>query len=243
MLSKSTAKLIRSLSIKKYRDLEGLFVVEGVKMVNEAIRSGYIIRSIYTQDTSLFPDATLVSQQEMAGISHFKTPSPALAVLEQAKNPESDKPVLQKDRLYLGLDAIRDPGNFGTIIRIADWFGIKTVYASPDSADLYNPKVIQATMGSLFRVKVIYTDLPALLSETDVPIWGALLKGTSIYQADLSPQGIILIGNEAHGLSPALEGYIDHALFIPPYPAHSSGSESLNAAMAAAIICAAFRRP
>ena len=242
MLSKSAGKLIRSLKLKKFRDQEKLFVVEGIKMVQEAIRSDYGIEEIYVQDASLFPDAILVTPQEMAQITHLKTPSPALAVLQHPSNSEPDKHLLKKGELYLGLEAIRDPGNLGTMIRIADWFGIKTVYVSPDSAELYNLKVIQATMGALFRVKVIYTDLTALLAYSNIPLWGALLEGESIYQADLSDNGMILIGNEAHGLSPAIRQRVDHALFIPPYPPHASGSESLNAAMAAAIICAAFRK-
>ena len=241
MLSTSTRKLIRSLSVKKYREQEGLFIVEGVKMVEEAIRSDYTVKAIYAQDASLFPEAVLVSQKEMSGISQLKTPPPALAVLE-AKNEDTDCHLPEKGQLYLGLDSIRDPGNFGSIIRIADWFGIKAIYASPDSVDLYNPKVVQASMGALFRLRIIYTDLGALLTQTDVPVWGTLLEGESIYQTDVSDMGIILIGNEAHGLSPLLRQKMDRALFIPPYPLHASGAESLNAAMAAAIVCATFRR-
>ena len=243
MFSQSTKKLIRSLKLKKYRDQEGLFVVEGVKMVREAIQSGYSIKAIYAQDALLFSSATLITQEEMAQVTHLNTPSPALALLELGKHQKPDSYILEKEVLYLGLDAIRDPGNLGAIIRIADWFGIKKIYASPDSADLYNPKVIQSTMGALFRVSVVYVDLVDLLSQTDVPVWGALLAGESIYEADLSGNGIILIGNEAHGLSPILRQRVDHTLFIPPYPLHASASESLNAATATAIICAAFRRP
>ncbi|MCL1973267.1 MAG: RNA methyltransferase, partial [Bacteroidetes bacterium] len=141
MLPKTVIKQIRSLSLKKIRNQEKLFVVEGVKMVEEALRSEYVIREIYSLDAASFPNATIVTPLEMAQITHFSTPSPALALLEQAQNLESDTPFLERGTLYLGLEAIRDPGNLGTIIRIADWFGIHKIFASTDTAELYNPKV------------------------------------------------------------------------------------------------------
>ena len=235
-------KWLRNLDSKTFREKEGIFVVEGVKMVREAIHSGYEVLAVYTTDVTLFPEATVISEKEMSRITLLNTHSPALAVLERHDFQEDFFLPLEKGCLYLGLDAIRDPGNLGTIIRVADWFGIQEIYASPDCVDRFNQKVIQASMGSIFRIPVVYIDLAKLLDDAKIPVWGTALEGESIYQADLSGNGIILIGNEAHGLSPALRKKINRSLYIPSSPRDGSNPESLNAAVAAAIVCSEFRR-
>ena len=246
MLTKAERRLIRSLKQKKFRDQEGLFVVEGVKMVQEALNSGFCVRSLYTSKESIFLEpiqATLISEQEMSEISHLTTPSPALALVEKIKYDfvfAVDK--ADRSQLYLGLDAIRDPGNLGTIVRIADWFGIKAIFASVDTVDSYNPKVIQASMGAIFRVPMYYVELSKIIKELEIPVWGTALDGKPVYEAQLSSNGIVIIGNEANGISPALRERIDHTLLIPSFPPHSLTSESLNASVAAAIICSEFRR-
>ena len=246
MITKAERKLIRSLRQKKFRDQERLFVVEGVKMVLEALESKERIRGVYVLSEGLFPwltDAKLITTREMAEISQFSTPSPTLALVEQ---PEIDLlqtiSTIDKSLLYLGLDSIKDPGNLGTILRIADWFGIKAIFASVDTVDLYNAKVIQASMGAIFRVPLYYVDLMEIIDTLDIPIWGTALSGSSIYETQLSPNGLIIIGNEANGITPTLLQKIDHKLVIPPFYIDSHGSESLNAAISTAIVCSEFRR-
>jgi TrmH family RNA methyltransferase len=158
-------------------------------------------------------------------------------------------PLLQKGGLYLALDAIRDPGNLGTILRIADWFGIEAVFASKDTVDVFNPKVVQSTMGAIFRVKMHYVDLPALFEKIraiDGKIFGTFLDGKNMYERELDngaeAPSVIVIGNEANGISNEVEALVSDRLYIPPYPQDSPGSESLNAAVATAITVAEFRR-
>ena len=246
MLTKAERKLIRSLKLKKYRDQEGLFVVEGVKMVQEALDSTYRIGAIYVQDKCLFSESCytkLITEKEMSEITHLTTPSPALAIIEKCETDlQQTISGIDKSQLYLGLDAIRDPGNLGTIIRIADWFGIKAIFASTDTVDLYNAKVIQASMGALFRVPVLYVELSEVLDILNIPVWGTSLHGVSIYETQLSNNGVIIIGNESDGISSVLRQKINHMLFIPSYHSDSQTSESLNAAIATAIICSEFRR-
>lgn len=236
-ISNNEIRTIKSLSQKKYRDETSLFVIEGEKMVAEAAASGYeIVRTYRISD---------IGAETMSRISQLSSPSPVLALVRQ---PAQEDVQIGKG-LYLALDSIRDPGNLGTIIRIADWFGVRAVVASPDTVELYNPKVVQATMGAIFRVKVHYCDLQSFA--TDVlgcggAVYGTFLDGENIYTRDLDPgissPSVIVIGNESRGISPDMEKLVSDRLFIPPYPADTRGSESLNAAVATAIVTAEFRR-
>ncbi|MBR5100594.1 MAG: RNA methyltransferase [Bacteroidales bacterium] len=247
MLSKNEIKEIRALGQKKFRDEQGLFVVEGEKLVEEALRSEFeVVRHFRVEE---------IGEETMARISQLTHPSPALAVLRQ---PKPQLPQILPGELVLALDGIRDPGNLGTILRIADWFGIRQVLASEDTVELYNPKVVQATMGAIFRVRVHYCDLVTMLrcpvrpgmteevkpgmTEEAVPVYGTFLEGDSIYETPLTKGGILVMGSEANGISPEVAATITQKLHIPPYPPDAHTSESLNVAVAAAIACAEFRR-
>lgn len=249
MLTKSDIKLIKSLGDKAARKEHGLFVVEGDKMVDELYGAGLIAeRVLVTENASTFTlwgqDCEVVSPKEMERISHLKTPSDALAIV---RIPHT-KPIGPKElsgRLTLALEDIQDPGNLGTIIRVADWFGIRDIVCSPATADCYNPKVVQATMGALFRVNVHYLDLlPALESakKAGIEIYGTFLDGEEIYAASLGDSGIILMGNEGKGISRQAAASVTRRLLIPSYPPGRQGSESLNVATATAITCSEFRR-
>ena len=235
LISKNEIKRIKSLSQKKFRDELGLFAVEGDKMVEEALASEFEVEAVYRTSE--------IGEEAMGRISALSSPSPALAVV---KIPAaSGAPVPDKNELLLALDSLRDPGNVGTIIRLADWFGIKTIMASPDTVDIYNPKVVQATMGAIFRVRFIYCDLPSTLSGfrvAGVPLYGTFLDGENIYGASLSKGGVVVMGSESNGVGPAVASLVDRRLYIPPYPASGTGSESLNVAIATAITCSEFRR-
>jgi len=239
MLSKNEIKDIRALGQKKFRDERGLFVVEGEKLVEEALRSGFEIVGLYrTED---------IGAEAMRRISQLTHPSPALAVVRQPA-PAKAAPTLSPDELVLALDGIRDPGNLGTILRIADWFGIRQVLASEDTVEVFNPKVVQATMGAIFRVRVHYCGLPRVLGcpagsgMTAVPVYGTFLEGDNIYEADLTRGGVLLMGSEANGISPEVAATVTRKLFIPPFPTGAHTSESLNVAVATAIACSEFRR-
>lgn len=239
MLSKNEIKDIRALGQKKFRDERGLFVVEGEKLVEEALRSGFEIVGLYrTED---------IGAEAMSRISQLTHPSPALAVVRQPA-PAIAAPILSPDELVLALDGIRDPGNLGTILRIADWFGIRQVLASEDTVEVFNPKVVQATMGAIFRVRVHYCRLarvlecPAGPGMTAVPVYGTFLEGDDIYEADLTRGGVLLMGSEANGISPEVAATVTRKLFIPPFPTGAHTSESLNVAVATAIACSEFRR-
>lgn len=239
MLSKNDIKEIRALGQKKFRDERGLFVVEGEKLVEEALRSGFEIVGLYrTED---------IGAEAMSRISQLTHPSPALAVVRQPA-PAMAAPILSPDELVLALDGIRDPGNLGTILRIADWFGIRQVLASEDTVEVFNPKVVQATMGAIFRVRVHYCGLPRVLEcpagpgMTEVPVYGTFLEGDNIYEADLTRGGVLLMGSEANGISPEVAATVTRKLFIPPFPPGAHTSESLNVAVATAIACSEFRR-
>lgn len=235
MLSKNEIKLIRSLSQKKFREEHSLFIVEGVKMTEEAFASDFKIVYLCKEDE--------LGKTVMSQISSMATPSSVIAVLEQ-KNNVDKTPLLKKGELYLALDSVRDPGNFGTILRIADWFGINQIIASNDCVDLYNPKVIQASMGAIFRVNVHYGNLENILKEVkgSIDIYGTSLTGNNIYTSKITPGGIIIVGNESVGISNNIAEYVNKKLLIPPYPTLSNRSESLNVAIATAIVCAEFRR-
>lgn len=234
MLSKTQIQFIRSLSQKKGREEHSMFVVEGEKMVDEAIRSGFEIVDIYKRD--------VIGEDIMSRISSLNSPSPVLAVVKMPQGRDIIFP--SNNTLSLALDSVRDPGNLGTIIRVADWFGIEAIYASKDCVDLYNPKVIQSTMGALFRSKIYYVDLFDLLSglDGDIPVYGTFLDGDSIYSGVKKANGVIVMGSESHGISKKIEECVSKKILIPPYPSDSNGSESLNVAIATAIVCSEFRR-
>jgi TrmH family RNA methyltransferase len=245
MLTKQDKKLIRSLAIKKYRDREGLFVVEGEKSVGEFVASGFGVRKVYhTSQYRNFPDRhtdrVQITMSEMQQITNLKTASPVLAIVEiPSTEIHSDVP---RKELVLALDGVQDPGNLGTIIRLADWFGINHVVCSPFTADVYGPKTVQATMGSLTRVKVVYSDLCIFLKslKNDVPVCGAFLNGENIYETTLPSTGVVVMGNEGNGISPQIAASVSKKLFIPPFG--NNPSESLNVAVATAIVCSEFRR-
>lgn len=239
MISKAEIKRIRALASKKQREETGMFVVEGEKMVAEALASGLEVVSVYRTDD--------IGEDVMRQISSLSSPSPALAVVRIPAVPsEADIASVIKARpLALALDSVRDPGNLGTIVRIADWFGIDVIFASEDTVELYNPKTVQATMGAIFRKKVIYCDLPQMLERftaADMPVYGTFLDGEDIYSVDLQPSGLIVMGSESFGIGPQCASRVTHRLLIPPYPRGSVTSESLNVAVATAITCALFRR-
>lgn len=236
-ISKNELRQVRALLQKKNRDETGLFVVEGEKMVSEALASGFEVLSVYRKKE--------IGEEAMARLSSFSSPSPVLAVVRQ---PVPKR--LRPDRgLYLALDGIRDPGNLGTILRIADWFGLDGVVASPDTVELYNPKVVQATMGAIFRIPFHTVDIPGFcrtVLEDGGHVYGTFLQGDNLYGKALetgeSAPVVIVIGNESNGISPDVAACVGDRLFIPPYPADDPGSESLNAAVATAVIVAEFRR-
>lgn len=245
-ISANEIKRVRSLSDKKFRDRYGLFCVEGEKMVDEALRSGFDVETVYRKDE--------IGEEQMGRISSLSSPSPSLAVVRKPQdiNLSSDAALndaLGQSGLYLALDSIRDPGNLGTILRVADWFGIDAVFAAPDTVDVFNPKVVQATMGAIFRVKFHYAEIPALCRaavSAGGNVYGTFLDGSDMYEKQLNPgkdsPSVIVIGNESNGISDEVAGLVSDRLYIPPYPKNDTGSESLNAAVATAITVAEFRR-
>lgn len=245
-ISANEIKRVRSLSDKKFRDRYGLFCVEGEKMVDEALRSGFDVETVYRKDE--------IGEEQMGRISSLSSPSPVLAVVRKPQdiNLSSDTALsgaLGQSGLYLALDSIRDPGNLGTILRVADWFGIDAVFAAPDTVDVFNPKVVQATMGAIFRVKFHYAEIPALCRaavSAGGNVYGTFLDGSDMYEKQLNPgkdsPSVIVIGNESNGISNEVAGLVSDRLYIPPYPKNDTGSESLNAAVATAITVAEFRR-
>ena len=244
LISNNEIKKVKALQQKKFRDETGLFAVEGEKMVEAALRSPFHVEAVYSRDE--------IGEEAMKRISALASPSPVLAVVRKPSDivleDISDLTIPGKG-LFLGLDTIRDPGNLGTILRIADWFGIDAVYAAKDTVDVFNPKVVQATMGAVFRVKMHYVDLPALserILEKGGRIYGTFLDGRNMYSRDLDTgllkPVMIVIGNESEGISDRMASLVSDRLYIPPYPADDPGSESLNAAVATAVTVAEFRR-
>lgn len=240
MLSKSQIKLITSLQLKKYRKEHQAFVVEGVKTVKEFLNSTFELEALYITDETLFDPklkATLVSEQLMKKITSFKSPSPALAVFKIKPEPEK----FETNGLIVGLDDIRDPGNLGTIVRLCDWFGVSTILCSLATVDCYNPKVIQASMGSLTRVTVLYKDLEEVIAQNDLVSYGAFMEGDTIYETNLDASGILIFGNEANGINKKLEQIVDKKISIPRF-GKLQATESLNVAMATAIVLSEFKR-
>ena len=231
-LTSAEIKSVKALASKKFRDIEGLFVVEGEKMVAEALESGFKIEKLYRRDE--------IGEQQMSRISSLDSPSPVLAVIRKAE----PKPAVAGKGLFLALDSVRDPGNLGTIMRIADWFGIDGIFASQDMVDQYNPKVVQASMGAVFRKTVVYCDLTALcrsFREAGLPVYGTFLDGSDIYQAELKAEGLIVMGSESFGISKEVGANVDSRIKIPSYSA-GPGAESLNVAVATAVTVAEFKR-
>ncbi|MGI8950546.1 MAG: TrmH family RNA methyltransferase [Chitinophagaceae bacterium] len=235
MISKNEVKYIQSLYDKKNRDEEGLFIAEGPKLVKELLESNLIIKNIFATNEWIkqnISDSIVkeISPDELKSISNLQTPNQVLAVVQ--KKPVLSVPGLE-EKLSLMLDGIQDPGNFGTIIRIADWFGIDTIFASGDTADVYNPKVIQSTMGSFIRINIFYGHLKNILKQAFLlPVYGAMLNGKSVYEMKQIKEGIIVIGNESKGIRYNILPYIFHPITIP----QKGKAESLNAAIATGII-------
>ena len=235
MISKNQLKAVRQLEMKKYRTREGLFVAEGPKVVGDLLRCGFHPAMLFATPEWNGGDAQLVTDDELRKLSFLQHPQQVLAVF-----PIPDvQPAAQKSQLALVLDGVQDPGNLGTIIRIADWFGISTIFCSEDTADAWNPKVVQATMGSIARVQIVYCDLQQLLKDTTLPVYGTLLDGNNIYEQELKPEGYIVMGNEGNGISAPIRQLVTHRLLIPSF---RPGAESLNVAIATAITCSEFRR-
>ena len=260
---KNTAKLIRSLKDKKVRDEMGLFVVEGEKMVLEALESDFQVERVFISKEDCLsrirqasekgnPDCAveMISTAMMEKISLLSSPSYCLALVRKKTGNFDWKGLCKKGVLALALDGVRDPGNIGTILRLSDWFGVDILFASDEmsrypTSDIYNPKVVQATMGAIFRKKLIYANLPevaAFFQENGMKVYGTFLDGSNIYQSDLEDKGLIVMGNESMGISPEIEECGPERLLIPPYPLDAISSESLNVATATAITLSEFRR-
>ena len=239
MVSKSELKYIQSLSDKKVRLETGCFIAEGVKLVGEMIAAGYPIRAIYALDSWDAPDTSIevnrVEAFELEKMSLLQTPNQVVAV---AKMPSKTDAINLTGKLTIVLDGIQDPGNLGTIIRIADWFGVQQIVASEDTVDVYNTKVIQATMGSFMRVSVAYKNIADWLPTLQLPVYGALLEGENIFTTTLPKQGILVIGSEAKGIRENCIDFITHPVTIPKI----GGAESLNAGVATGIIVAQLTR-
>ena len=242
MISKNQQKYIRQLEQKKYRKREGCFVAEGTKVVGDLLKR-YQPLALYATESWDAPKGvgyTLVSEEELQRVSFQQHPQQVLAIFPI---PQPTDPVSLRGSLTLALDGVQDPGNLGTIIRIADWFGIDTIICSEDTADAWNPKVIQATMGSIARVNVIYANLVELLDTlpSDYPVYGTFLDGENIYTQTLSGEGLIIMGNEGNGISDAVKAKVNRRLLIPDFH-QGDTADSLNVAIATAITCSEFRR-
>lgn len=247
LLSKNKIKYIRSLEQKKIRKEEHVFLAEGPKLVGDLL--GHFPCRFLAATSSWLRDHTVVSvdeivevsQDELSRASLLKTPQQVLAIFEQ---PQYDlNPEIVHQSLCLALDDVQDPGNLGTIIRLADWFGIEHIICSSNTVDVFNPKTIQATMGGIARVKVHYTSLSQFIrSLGDAPVFGTFLDGENMYEQTLSTNGLIVMGNEGNGIGKEVESLINRKLYIPNYPQGQETSESLNVAIATAVICAEFRR-
>lgn len=240
MISKNQIKWITSLHLKKYRLENKLFIAEGVKVIQELLQSNFVLEHLFAIDEifnsfSVLPK-TLVTESEMKKITALSSASSCLAIFQI---PEEKK--ITKNGLIVALDDIRDPGNLGTIIRLCDWFGIEQVVCSKETVDVFNPKVIQATMGSISRVNIHYLDLEKFISNSELPVFGTFMDGTTIYTEDLPTSGIIVFGNEANGISSKVEKMVTHKIAIPRF-GKLQKTESLNVATATAIILSEFRR-
>ncbi len=239
MVVKNQIKFIKSLQQKKYRNRSGMFVVEGIKSVQELLSSHYTMENVFTTDTDLFdvklPNIEKISHEELEQMSGLQHANRVLGVF----HIPAPKPIEYEDWI-LALDEVRDPGNLGTIIRLCDWFGIKHLVCSAGTVDCYNPKVLQATMGSISRVNIGYTDLERFLEKVPVPIFGAFMNEESVYKAPMPGSGILVMGNEANGISSIIEEMIVKKISIPRFGERTT--ESLNVAMATSILLNEIRR-
>ena len=249
MISKARIKQIHGLERKKNRQAEGLFVAEGPKLVDELLTS---MSAQYIAATEEWLQAhadqlrgtpyDCINETELQRASLQQHPQDVIALFP-IPHDVADLDVVAQNELTLALDGVQDPGNIGTIVRLADWFGIRHVFCSTDSADIFNPKATQATMGALSHVSIHYIDLVTELRQTQAPIYGTLLDGENIYEQQLSENGVIVMGNEGRGITPEAAALVSHRLLIPPYPANRPTVESLNVAIATAIVCSIFRSP
>ncbi len=240
MITKSQIKLISSLHQKKHRLAHNLFFAEGVKVIQELLDSNFELEHLYVTEV-IFEDIevskiTMISDADLKKTSALATPNNCLAVF---RIPTS-KPI-SENGLIVALDDIRDPGNLGTIIRLCDWFGIKQLICSKETVDVYNPKVVQSTMGSIARVAISYINLNDFIIQTKLPVFGTFMDGKDIYKEQLPSEGIIVMGNEANGISKNLEKFIKNRLSIPRF-GNLQQTESLNVATATAIVLSEFRR-
>jgi TrmH family RNA methyltransferase len=255
MLSGNQVKSINALKLKKNREIQRQFIAEGSKLVIELLNSSYQVNEVYATPEWIEMNASSVqsgniiprkvTEKELSRITALNTPAPVLAIISMPSDVA--EPLSFKDKLILALDDIRDPGNLGTIIRIADWYGISAVICSETTVDLYNPKVVQATMGSIARIPVHYTNLADFLSGLPAShkVYGSFLEGENIYTSVLSDKGVIIIGNESKGISHGVEKFVTDKVHIPSFATGKKSeehAESLNASVAAAIICSEFRR-
>ncbi len=252
MISKSTIKLIKSLALKKYRVKENLFLVEGDKNVAEVLKSEYHVEQLFATKNFIAKNGDAVGnakfvheveQNEIKKASLLQHPQNSLSICILPKPP--DFPESLNENLSVYLDEVQDPGNLGTIIRICDWFNIEYLFCSLNTVDMYNPKVIQASMGSFSRVKVIRSDFDAVLQlakTTATPIFGAFLEGQNIYKKQLPKRGLLVVGNEGSGIGNDIKAVIDKKIKIPEFKTETSGAESLNVSVATAIICSEFKR-
>ncbi|MBR6140632.1 MAG: RNA methyltransferase [Bacteroidaceae bacterium] len=261
MFSKARIKWIKSLEMRKYRLLHNAFVAEGPKLVGELLDACQVSPQDTPYSAPLYVAATKewltancdtvrlfnceideVSREELERVSLLRTPQSVLAVMPIPQSTFDFQLSFPDSNLFLALDGVQDPGNLGTILRIADWFGIHHVLCSKGTADVYNPKCVQSCMGALARVKVHYCNLPEVLGGVQMPVYGTFLDGSDIYEEELSQNGIIVMGNEGNGISAEVAKFVCHRLYVPNFPKGSQTTESLNVAVATGIVCAEFRR-
>lgn len=238
-LSKNQLKLVTSLQQKKYRTIHNLFIVEGVKVVDEFLNSNFELEQLFCLDDSNYQsvdNVTIISQTELKKISTLKNPNNVLALF---KMPKKVDPI--KQGFILALDEINDPGNLGTIIRLCDWFGVDQLICSSNTVDCYNSKVVQATMGSLTRISIVYTDLELYLEKANLPKYASLMDGENVYKSKLPKEAILVMGNEANGISDSIKKLLTHSVSIPRF-GNLQQTESLNVATATAILLSEFKR-
>lgn len=244
VISKNKIKLVRALETKKGREKQGLFVAEGPKVVGDLLAAGFELVELFEEEEDIKKVSFLQHPQGKLGI--FKLPEQTKTKTGECETAvgAEHKVLLGKNELALALDGVQDPGNLGTIIRVADWFGIERIFCSMDTADCWNPKVVQATMGSIARVKMYYLNLNELISSLpkDYPIYGTLLDGEEIYEEKLSANGLIVMGNEGNGISAAIRQRVNRKLLIPNFSVGTTRAESLNVAIATAVVCSEFKR-
>ncbi len=249
MISKNEIKFIRSLSLKKFRIQSGKFVAEGSKIVADLLSSSFKISTLYALENWIRSNSQLsqkadsviaVSADELKKISSLTTPNQVLAIADIPKTTYDAE--VSSQSMIIALDDIRDPGNLGTIIRIADWFGYRTIVCSESCVDAYNSKTVQASMGSIARVEIFYLDLKTVLKNSGLAVYGAFLDGRTVYDETFDKTGFLVIGNEANGISPEIEKLITHKIFIPAGNTFGMHAESLNASIATAVICSEIQR-